>query len=195
MAPRSSSGCAAPEGDGMNSVSGAGTVETDRTEALAASKVALFGAILAGILVLDVTTKLLVQHNFHLYQQVDIVGEYVRLTYIYNPGAAFGIQLGQYSRQIFLVLSLLALGALVAMYWFTPATDRTRLVSIALICGGAVGNLIDRVRSEAGVVDFIDVGVGNLRWPVFNIADMAVTTGAIILALSLWKEEQRPADE
>jgi signal peptidase II len=179
----------------MNSVSGAGTVETDRTEALAASKVALFGAILAGILVLDVTTKLLVQHNFHLYQQVDIVGEYVRLTYIYNPGAAFGIQLGQYSRQIFLVLSLLALGALVAMYWFTPATDRTRLVSIALICGGAVGNLIDRVRSEAGVVDFIDVGVGNLRWPVFNIADMAVTTGAIILALSLWKEEQRPADE
>ncbi|MGH7447666.1 MAG: signal peptidase II, partial [Longimicrobiales bacterium] len=57
-------------------------------------------------------------------------------------------------------------------------------------CGGAVGNLIDRVRSASGVVDFIDVGVGSVRWPVFNVADMAVTTGAIILALSLWKEEQ-----
>jgi signal peptidase II len=141
--------------------------------------------------VLDVSTKLLVQANFHLYQQVDLVGEYLRLTYIYNPGAAFGIHLGQYSREIFLVLSVVALAALLAMYWYTPVTDRVRLMSIALICGGAIGNLIDRIRSEAGVVDFIDVGVGTIRWPVFNIADMAVTTGAIILALSLWREEQR----
>jgi hypothetical protein len=73
---------------------------------------------------------------------------------------------------------------------FTPVADRLRLTAIALICGGAIGNLIDRVRSESGVVDFIDVGVGNIRWPVFNVADIAVTTGAIILALSLWKEEQ-----
>jgi signal peptidase II len=155
------------------------------------AKLALFVAILGGVLVLDVGTKLLVQQHLHLYQQVDVIGEYVRLTYIYNPGAAFGIQLGQYSREIFLVLSLVALGALLGMYWYTPAGDRARLMSIALICGGAVGNLIDRIRSESGVVDFIDVGVGTTRWPVFNIADMAVTTGAIILALSLWREEQR----
>jgi signal peptidase II len=76
------------------------------------------------------------------------------------------------------------------MYWFTPAVDRLRLSAIALICGGAIGNLIDRVRSENGVVDFIDVGVDTIRWPIFNVADLAVTTGAIILALSLWKEEQ-----
>jgi signal peptidase II len=155
------------------------------------AKVALLLGILGGVLVLDVSTKLLVQANFHLYQQVDLVGEYLRLTYIYNPGAAFGIHLGQYSREIFLVLSVVALAALLAMYWYTPLADRVRLVSIALICGGAIGNLIDRIRSEAGVVDFIDVGVGTIRWPVFNIADMAVTTGAIILALSLWREEQR----
>jgi signal peptidase II len=155
------------------------------------AKVALLLGILGGVLVLDVSTKLLVQANFHLYQQVDLVGEYLRLTYIYNPGAAFGIHLGQYSREIFLVLSVVALAALLAMYWYTPVADRVRLMSIALICGGAIGNLIDRIRSEAGVVDFIDVGVGTIRWPVFNIADMAVTTGAIILALSLWREEQR----
>jgi signal peptidase II len=154
------------------------------------AKVMLFAGVLAGVLLLDITTKLLVQKHFVLYQQTDIIGEYLRLTYIYNPGAAFGIHLGEHSRFIFLVLSLVALAALVAMYWFTPAVDRLRLSAIALICGGAIGNLIDRVRSENGVVDFIDVGVDTIRWPIFNVADMAVTTGAIILALSLWKEEQ-----
>jgi signal peptidase II len=178
-------------GDGMNSVTGAGVVERDAAQPWTGEKAALLLAILGGVLALDISTKLLVQQNFHLYQQVDLIGEYVRLTYIYNPGAAFGIQVGRYSREIFLVLSLVALVALLAMYWYTPASDRVRLMAIALICGGAIGNLIDRIRSEAGVVDFIDVGVGATRWPVFNIADMAVTTGAIILALSLWREEQR----
>ena len=167
------------------------TLEHERTSAGSATKAVLFMAVLFGVLLLDISTKLLVQKHFFLYQQMDIIGEYVRFTYIYNPGAAFGIHLGENSRVIFLVLSLIALGALVAMYWFTPVTDRLRLASIALICGGAVGNLIDRIRSEQGVVDFIDVGVGTVRWPVFNIADIAVTTGAIILALSLWKEEQQ----
>jgi signal peptidase II len=169
-------------------------VERDGTQPWTGAKMALLLGILGGVLLLDVSTKLLVQAHFHLYQQVDIVGEYLRLTYIYNPGAAFGIHLGQYSREIFLVLSLIALVALLAMYWYTPASDRVRLMSIALICGGAIGNLIDRIRSEAGVVDFIDVGVGTIRWPVFNIADMAVTTGAIILALSLWREEQHSSE-
>jgi signal peptidase II len=169
-------------------------VEREGVQPWTGAKVALLLGILGGVLVLDVSTKLLVQANFHLYQQVDLVGEYLRLTYIYNPGAAFGIHLGRYSREIFLVLSLIALAALLAMYWYTPAADRVRLMSIALICGGAIGNLIDRIRSEAGVVDFIDVGVGTIRWPVFNIADMAVTTGAIILALSLWREEQRSSE-
>ncbi|CAN5767295.1 signal peptidase II [soil metagenome] len=166
------------------------TVEARAAEAVTGNKVVVFALIVLGVLVLDISTKLLVQQHFHLYQQMDVIGEYVRLTFIYNPGAAFGIHLGEYSRQIFLVLSLVALAALVGMYWYTPATDRTRLISISLICGGAIGNLIDRVRSASGVVDFIDVGVGAVRWPVFNIADMAVTTGAIVLAISLWNEEQ-----
>jgi signal peptidase II len=178
----------------MDSVTGANAVRRGTTQEWAGTKVALFAAVVAGVLVLDLSTKLMVQRHLHLYQQIDIIGEYLRLTYIYNPGAAFGISLGQYSRQIFLVLSLVALGALIGMYWFTPVADRVRLMAISLICGGAMGNLIDRVRSESGVVDFLDVGVGDVRWPVFNIADMAVTTGAIILALSLWKEEQGTED-
>lgn len=155
-------------------------------------KVGVLLGILGTVVAFDVATKLMIQRTFRLYQQVDVVGDYVRLTYIHNPGAAFGIHLGQYSRVIFLVLSVVALAALIGMYWATPPRDRVRLTSIALICGGAIGNLIDRVRSEAGVVDFLDVGVGDLRWPVFNVADIAVTTGAIFLALSLWREDQDP---
>lgn len=152
-------------------------------------KALLFFGVLAGVLLLDVSTKLAIERSMHLYQQIDIIGSYVRLTYIHNPGAAFGISVGEFSRQIFMLLSAVALCALLAMYWFTPSADRLRLAAIALICGGAVGNLIDRLRSQHGVVDFVDVGIGTTRWPVFNVADVAVTTGAIILALSLWKEE------
>ena len=80
----------------------------------------------------------------------------------------------------------------VLLFWYrsTPVSDRLRLVAIASVTGGALGNLIDRVRSERGVVDFLDIGFGTVRWPVFNVADIAVTTGALLLALSLWREEQ-----
>lgn len=175
----------------MESATNLGAASTDMTRALNSGKAGLFAGVLGGVLLLDILTKFFVQRTFHLYQQVNIVGDYVRLTYIHNPGAAFGIHLGPYSRFIFLFLSLVALAALAGMYWVTPAKDRVRLASIALICGGAVGNLLDRIRSAAGVVDFLDVGVGAVRWPVFNIADIAVTTGAIFLALSLWREEQQ----
>lgn len=175
----------------MESAGEVSALEQEQSRVGGAAKGVIFLGVLMGVLLLDVSTKMLVQRHFFLYQQMELIGEYVRLTYIYNPGAAFGIRLGEHSRIIFLFLSLVALAALIGMYWFTPVADRVRLAAIALICGGAVGNLIDRIRSESGVVDFIDVGVGTIRWPVFNVADVAVTTGAIILALSLWKEEQQ----
>lgn len=161
-----------------------------RPATLASQKGALFFGVVSSVVAVDYFTKLLVQRLLTPYQQVEVVGEYVRLTYIFNPGAAFGIHLGPYSRVIFLLLSLAALLALAGMFWVTPARDSGRLGSIALICGGAIGNLLDRIRSEHGVVDFMDIGVGSVRWPVFNVADIAVTTGAIFLALSLWREEQ-----
>lgn len=171
---------------------GGAKAELHGPKAGAHGKWGLFVGIVGTVVAFDVATKLMIQRTFRMYQQVDVVGEYVRLTYIHNPGAAFGIHVGEYSRVIFLVLSLVALLALAGMYWSTPARERVRLSAIALICAGAIGNLIDRVRSEAGVVDFLDVGIGDLRWPVFNIADIAVTVGAIFLALSLWREEQEP---
>lgn len=143
------------------------------------------------VLVADFVTKRIVESRMELYDRIDILGEVVRLTYILNPGAAFGIHAGAASRYIFLGISILALAILAALYRHTPPADRLRLLSIALISGGAIGNIVDRIRSSAGVVDFVDIGLGELRWPVFNVADMAVTTGAIVLALSLWREDRR----
>ncbi len=153
-------------------------------------KGALLATLVAGIVVVDYFTKWLVLGTMREYEQVDVVGGYVRLTFIENTGAAFGIHIGGYDRLVFLVLSILALVALAVMFWATPVRERVRLVAIAAICGGAIGNLLDRLRSARGVVDFIDIGIGNLRWPIFNVADIAVTTGAVLLALSLWTEER-----
>ena len=63
------------------------------------------------------------------------------------------------------------------------------------VTGGAIGNVVDRVRSSRGVIDFLDFGVGEYRWPVFNVADIAVTVGALLLAFSLWREEQKQEQE
>ena len=87
----------------------------------------------------------------------------------------------------------LTVGALVILgrlYRSTRDGDFLRALAIALVCGGALGNLIDRIRSAAGVVDFIDVGIGDMRWPTFNVADMAVSIGAFLLAIVLWAEDR-----
>ena len=140
----------------------------------------------------DLVTKWVVRTSLAQYQQVELVGDYLRLTYIYNPGAAFGIYLGPYSRPIFLILGILALVVIVAMLVRGPDGDRARVVALSAILGGALGNLANRILIEQGVVDWIDVGVGSMRWPVFNLADIAITVGAVLLALSLWREEPPP---
>lgn len=173
----------------MERRSGSGSREPEMTATR--RKIVLFALILIAIVTLDLVTKAIVQRTFDLNDQIDVLGSFLRLTYIHNPGAAFGIYLGPSSRGIFLVLSASALVVLTVMYWYTPAGDRLRLAAIALICAGALGNLVDRIRSPHGVIDFVDVGLGDWRWPVFNVADMAVTVGAIILALSLWREDRR----
>jgi signal peptidase II len=71
--------------------------------------------------------------------------------------------------------------------------DRLRQIALGLVAGGAAGNLVDRIRSSRGVVDFLDFGFGALRWPTFNVADIAVTCGAVALAISLWMEDNRHA--
>jgi signal peptidase II len=161
----------------------------------AALKAGLYGSALAFIVVLDQVTKYVAQQTLPPYEPVPVLGDFFRLTYIYNPGAAFGLHVGELSRWVFLGLTVVALVVLALWFRATPAHDRLRLAAITIISGGAIGNFIDRARSPRGVVDFFDFGFGNVRWPVFNVADIAVTTGAVLLAISLWKEEQEAERE
>jgi signal peptidase II len=165
-------------------------------EAAGTNKHALYLGIVGVWVLLDQVTKYVAQQNLRLYDPVPVIGEYFRLTYIYNPGAAFGIHLGQWSRVGFIVLAVLAVIFLYYMLKTTPAADKLRVVSIALVSGGAIGNVIDRIRSDRGVIDFLDFGLAaGPRWPVFNVADIGVTVGALLLATSLWREEQQLKQE
>lgn len=152
----------------------------------------LFWAVVVVILVADVVTKAMAESALvpH-YTAREVIGDFVQLRLVYNPGAAFGLYLGGYSRWIFMALTVGALGVLWSLYRTTRGGDTPRVLALALVCAGAVGNLIDRIRSERGVVDFIDVGVGDLRWPTFNVADMGVSIGAFMLAWVLWGEDSK----
>ena len=154
-------------------------------------KMALYLGLVIGWVVLDQVTKVIVQRTLRLYDPVPVIGDFFRLTYIYNRGAAFGLHLGDWSRVAFSILPVAAAALLYVMYRSTPWTDKMRLIAIPLVTGGAIGNLIDRIRSSRGVIDFFDFGFGTVRWPVFNVADIGVTVGALMLAVSLWREEQQ----
>jgi signal peptidase II len=160
----------------------------------------LFWAVAGGVVALDILTKLLAVATLGGGHRVRVLGDWLFLRLVYNPGAAFGIAAGPpaVSRIVFMVLAVMALLVLGTMVQQTPPTQRVRLTALALVCGGAVGNLVDRIRSGRGVVDFIDVYIGPLHWPTFNVADMAVTCGAVALAAVLWQEgrasHERSAD-
>ncbi len=154
-----------------------------------------FGLVVAAIVALDIVTKLVAVRVLPPYLGVPLMGDAFQLRLVYNTGAAFGLNVGEHSRWIFMGLSIAAIVVLISMLRSMRPGDRLRLYALAAICAGALGNLIDRVRSARGVVDFLDVGVGALRWPTFNVADMAVTCGAIALALSLWGEGRKRVPE
>jgi signal peptidase II len=146
------------------------------------------------VVILDFITKAVAEATLvEAGLPVPVIGDWFRFALVYNPGAAFGLHLGPYSRWLFMALTVGALVILRRLYKDTADDDSRRVLSIALVAAGAVGNVIDRVRSEAGVVDFIDIGFGVHRWPTFNVADMAVSSGAFLLALVLWREEQQAA--
>ncbi len=156
------------------------------------SKPGLFWGVATGVVFADAFTKMIAADRLlPAYLPRPVLGEGVRLTLVYNPGAAFGLHFGAQSRWIFVGLTLLALIVLARLYLDTPLAHRVRLLALALVTGGAVGNLLDRLKSSRGVVDFIDLGVGAWRWPTFNVADMAVTTGAALLGWFLWYADER----
>jgi signal peptidase II len=158
------------------------------------SNAAVFWPVILFVALLDVVTKAIAVREL-VPQRLPhpVWGNTLRFTLVYNPGAAFGLHLGPQSRWIFTALTIVALVILARLYRSTMRGDAPRVVALALVCGGAIGNLLDRLRSDLGVVDFIDVGFGDARWPTFNVADMAVSCGAVLLAWVLWQEDQAAA--
>src|SRR6266496_4296693 len=148
----------------------------------------LFWGTAVAVVVSDFATKLIAESLLARRLPLAVIGDVVQFRLVFNEGAAFGLHVGDNSRWIFLGLAIIALFVLASLVRGTRPGDRFRLLALALVCGGAVGNLIDRIRSAQGVVDFVDVGIGAWRWPTFNVADSAITIGAIALGLSLWQE-------
>jgi signal peptidase II len=154
---------------------------------------ALFWPLSLALVLTDCATKRLAEaHLPPAHVPHDVLGDWVRFTLAYNPGAAFSMHVGPYSRWVFSVLTVAALALLGYLYRRAPVRDARRVTALALVCGGAVGNLLDRLRSERGVVDFIDLGVGSVRFWTFNVADVGVSIGATLLAVVLWEDESQP---
>lgn len=155
----------------------------------------LFWVTAASVVALDILTKVAAQARLLRSAGIEVLGDWLQLRLVYNPGAAFGLHVGPYSRWILLLIALVAVVLLQRLSERATPGDLIRQLSTGAVAGGAFGNLIDRIRNPQGVVDFLDVGVGQWRWPTFNVADIAVSCGAILLAISFWREDARRASE
>jgi signal peptidase II len=145
-----------------------------------------FWSLFGLVVVADVVTKRIAEVALQpRHVPHDIVGDVLRLTLTYNTGAAFSTSLGEYSRWGFSIMATIVLIVLLRTLRTVDASDRWQAAAIGLICGGAVGNLVDRLRHVHGVVDFIDIGLGDLRFWIFNVADMGVSVGAVMLFIAM----------
>ncbi len=152
--------------------------------------------ILPGILALtalglDIITKNLAVEHLGRYRSYDFFGGFLRLELTYNQGGVFGIMQGY--QNFFLIVSIGVLLIMIAYYFYEKQMPPLFGYSMALIIGGAIGNIIDRlIPARPGVVDFISMGIdGIYRWPTYNIADSVIVTGAILLVIVVFREEKK----
>lgn len=164
----------------------AGAASTRRSKALA------FWPVLLSLLALDCATKdLAVERLSPAHVPHPVIGDFVRFTLTFNPDAAMGLSLGQYSRIAFGLIAVVILCGLGYYYRRVSGESDVTAMALALIGGGAAGNMMDRVRSSRGVIDFIDVGIGSARFYTFNIADAGVFCGTLLLLLILMRRDRR----
>ena len=141
----------------------------------------------AGIILVDQVTKGLVMQKFLLHENLEVIPGFFNLTYIRNTGGAFGVLAGEASRLrtgLFLAISCVALGIIFFLYTKIPPGKTWLDSGLAMTFGGALGNLIDRLRFGE-VVDFLDFHIGTLHWPAFNVADSAISMGVGIFCFYL----------
>jgi len=156
----------------------------------------LFWFVLLIVLIVfcDQASKLWLARHFSLYESWPVIPGFLSLTYLTNTGAAFGLLAGHpaWWRQVFFVgVTVAALVVIVVMHHRLRKRSGLYTLGFGLIAGGALGNLIDRIRLGS-VVDFLDVYVGSHHWPAFNVADSAISTGVcLVLIFSFFFEKER----
>jgi signal peptidase II len=146
-----------------------------------------------GILLLDQWTKSMVVQKLPLYQRVEVIQGFFNLTHVRNTGGAFGIFGGQKTGTgslVFVIVSLIAIGAIIFLFIKIKENERTLALSFSLVLSGALGNLIDRLR-YGEVIDFLDFHISDYHWPAFNVADSAICIGIGLLALELLRRDPK----
>ena len=154
----------------------------------------MFWPLLVFVFVADwITKRLAVEHLSPAHVPHEVIGDVVRFTLAYNRNAAMGLSMGSYSRVGFTITAIVVLGILGYIYHKLSPTAKGEAAALGMIAAGALGNLTDRVTSQLGVVDFIDIGVGSTRFWTFNVADSAVSVGAVLLIFLSRGEPKREA--
>jgi len=139
------------------------------------------------VLLLDQITKMWIASRFALHETQPLISGFFNLVHVRNRGMAFGIMNrpgADWGFALLLGATLLAVALLVFWFYSLKSKDRGLLFPLALILGGAVGNLIDRIRTGE-VIDFLDFYIGPHHWPAFNVADSAITVGTLWLAVKI----------
>ena len=159
-------------------------------------KAFVFWPLVSLLVLADCTTKQVAAERLEPeHVPHEVLGDVVRFTLAYNEGASFSVSLGEHTRWILTALALCVLTVLMMQYRRAASHDRSLAIALGLIVAGACGNLLDRLRSPRGVVDFIDIGIGDMRFWTFNLADVAVFCGAILLAHLLIRRDRDEALE
>jgi len=161
------------------------------------NRYAIFFIILIPVLALDQWTKFYVDSVMSLHDSFPVIKGFFNITYVRNPGAAFGFlaNASPVFRSIFF-LSITVIAIALILYYIMKSAKEGMLLtsSLSLILSGAVGNLIDRVRFGE-VIDFLDVYLGSYHWPAFNVADSAISIGAVLLIMEMFKKKGQAAGE
>jgi len=160
------------------------------------NKAAVFWPLVSLLVLADCTSKqVAIERLEPEHVPHEVIGDVVRFTLAFNQGASFSVSLGEHTRWILAALALAVLTVLMVQYRRAAPHDSTLALALAFIVAGASGNLLDRIRSPRGVVDFIDIGVGDVRFWTFNLADVAVFCGAVMLAHLLIRRDSDEALE
>lgn len=153
-------------------------------------------AVIAGsIIVLDQITKALIMGRMALYDSFAVIPGFFSIVHIQNPGGAFGLLAGQGENVrylVFVLLSAVAIGLIYYLYLRTPVAERLQATGLALIFGGAIGNMIDRLRFGQ-VVDFLDFYLKGWHYPAFNVADSGITIGIGLFLLQMLTRKTKTA--